>query len=186
VRDDTAIIWFQMVGGQVFILDVYGASNVGLEHYAEIVEGRRKQHGWVDGTDFVPHDAKVLEWGIGRTRVESMQRLGLHPMPVPNEKKLDGINAARKTLALCVFHPRCEEVLITALELYHRKWDDELRAFAQDAEHDWTSHYADAFRYLSLAWKSLPVIQPAQPRRTGWVIPPPDEPVVRRYAGMRL
>ena len=187
VRDDTAVIWFQMVGGQCFILDVYGASNVGLEHYAEVVEGRRKQHGWIDGTDFVPHDAKVKEWGIGRTRVESMQRHGLNPMLVRDASKLDGIEAARRTLALCVFHPRVEEVLITALELYHRKWDDELRAFGKDAEHDWTSHYADAFRYLSLAWKSLPVIQPPEPKHTGWVIPPlPDEPIVRRYGGMRL
>jgi len=186
VHHDTAIWWFQVVGGQVFWLDVYGASNAGVEHYAEVIEQKRKQHGWKDGTDFVPHDAKVKEWGIGRTRVESMQVFGLHPQLVRGASKQDGIEAARRTLPLSVFHPRTEEVGITALELYHRKWDEELKAFAKEEEHDWTSHYVDAFRYGSLAWRSLPVIQPPEPKRTGWVIPPPDEPIVRHYGGMRL
>lgn len=187
VRDDTAIWWFQMVGGQIFILDVYGASNAGVEHYAGVVEERKKQHGWLDGTDFVPHDAKVREWGTGRTRVETMQGFGLHPMLVRDTSKADGIEAARRAIALAVFHPRTEELGITALELYHRKWDEETRAFGKDAEHDWTSHYADSWRYLSLAWQALPVIQPPEPKQIGWVIPPPpDEPIVRRYGGMRL
>jgi hypothetical protein len=187
VRHDTAIWWFQMVGGQIFILDVYGASNVGVEHYAGVIEQRRKQYGWVDGTDWVPHDAKVKEWGSGRTRVETMQDYGLHPMLVRDTSKADGIEAARRAINLSVFHPRSEEVGITALELYHRKWDEELKTFSKEEEHDWTSHYADAFRYLALAWEALPVVKPPEPKRTGWVIPPPpDGPEVRRYAGMRL
>lgn len=187
VDNDTAIIWFQVVGGQIFILDVYGASNTGVEHYAEVIEHRKKQHGWIDGTDWMPHDARVLEWGGGRTRVESMQQHGLHPMLVRGASKADGIEAARRAIALAVFHPRTEEILITALELYHRKWDEEMRTFGKEAEKDWTTDYADAFRYLALAWKMLPVIQPAEPKQTGWVIPPPDDgPIVRRYGGMRL
>jgi hypothetical protein len=187
VRDDTAVIWWQMVGGQVFVLDVYGASNVGVQHYAEVIEQRKKQHGWIDGIDYVPQDAKVKEWGIGRTRVESMRLHGLDPQVVRDASKADGIEAARRTLPLCVFHPRCEEILLSALEQYHRKWDEELKAFGKDAEHDWTSHYADTFRYMALAWQALPRVQPPEPKRIGWVIPPPPEgPVIRRYEGMRL
>ena len=187
VRHDTAIWWFQMVGGQIFILDVYGASNVGVEHYRDMIAERRKQHGWIDGTDYVPHDAKVFEWGGGRTRVESMQEFGLNPNVVRGATKADGIEAARRTLPLCVFHPRTEEVGLAALELYHRKWDAELKAFSKDEEHDWTSHYADAFRYLSLAWQALPVVKPPEPKHTGWFIPPPEDgPIVRRYGGMQL
>jgi len=187
VHHDTAIVWFQMVGGQIFILDVYGANNVGVEHYAGVIAQRRKQHGWIDGHDFVPHDAKVMEWGTGRTRIETMQDYELHPTRIRGVTKADGIEAARRAIALSVFHPRTEEVLVAALEQYHRKWDEEQKTFSKEEEHDWTSHYADAFRYLGLAWQALPVIQPPEPRRTGWVIPPPpDEPIVRRYAGMRL
>jgi hypothetical protein len=187
VRHDTAIWWFQMVGGQLFILDVYGANNVGVEHYAGVIEARRKTYGWRDGNDYVPHDAKVKEWGIGRTRVESMQTFGLNPMLVRGASKQDGIEALRRTLPLCVFHPRCEEVGLAALEQYHRKWDEELKAYSREEEHDWTSHYADAARYMALAWEALPVIKAPEPKRTGWFIPPPDDqPIVRRYEGMKL
>jgi phage terminase large subunit len=155
VRDDTSIWWFQVVGGQVFILDCYSASGVGVDHYAEIVEQRRREHGWQDGTDFVPHDAKVKEWGTGRTRVETMQSLGLKPQLVPMAGLLDGINAVRRTLPLCVFHPRAEAG-ISALEQYRREWDDEKKVFKANPLHDFTSHYADSFRYMAMAWRTIP------------------------------
>lgn len=155
VRDDTSIWWFQVVGGQVFILDCYSTNGVGVDHYAEVIAARKAEHGWIDGTDFVPHDAKVKEWGTGRTRVETMQSLGLSPQLVPSAGLLDGINAARKTLPLCVFHPRTEDG-IAALEQYRREWDDDKKTFKANPLHDWSSHCADAFRYLALAWRAIP------------------------------
>ncbi len=175
VKDDTSIWWFHVVGTQIFILDCYSTSGAGLDHYAEVIEDRRKLHGWVDGTDFVPHDARVKEWGTGRTRVESMQALGLKPQVVPMAGKLDGINAARKTLARCVFHPRTEELGISALEQYRREWDDDKKAFKATEVHDWSSHLADAFRYLSMAWQH----PPAPP-------PPPQKPIYQMEDGMVL
>src|SRR3546814_4011652 len=74
VRDDTSIWWFQVVGSQLFILDCYSENGVGVDHYAEVIAQRREKHGWDDGRDYVPHDARVKEWGTGRTRVETMQR----------------------------------------------------------------------------------------------------------------
>ena len=164
VRDDTSIWWFQVVGMQVFILDCYTANGVGIDHYAEVVEKKRKETGWLDGTDFVPHDAKVKEWGTGRTRVETMQKFGLRPEVVHMASKLDGINAARQTLARCVFHPRTEAEGIAALEQYRREWDDEKKAFKANEVHDWTSHLADAFRYLAMAWRSAPAPKPDRPK----------------------
>ena len=155
-RDDTSIWWFQVVGSQVFILDCYSMPFGSLEPHAEAIKERRDKFGWTDGIDWVPHDARVLEWGSGRTRVESMQALGLNPQVVPNASKLDGINAARKTLGRAVFHTRCESLGLAALEQYRREWDDDRKTFKADAAHDWTSHLADAFRYLSMAWRSMP------------------------------
>ena len=153
VRDDTSIWWFQVVGTQVFILDCYSESGVGVEHYAEVIAKKRAEHGWIDGTDFVPHDAKVKEWGSGRTRVETMITLGLNPSVVPMATFMDGINAARRTLARCVFHPRCEDEGLAALEQYRREWDDEKKAFKMSDVHDWSAHLSAAFRYLSLSWE---------------------------------
>jgi len=184
VADDTAIWWFQMVGAQCFILDCYSASGVGLEHYADIIERRQDQYGWVNGTDYVPHDAKIREWGSGKTRVETMAIMGLRPDLVPLSTVADGINAVRQLLPITVFHPRCEEG-IAALEQYRREWDDGKKAFRASAVHDWTSHPADAFRYLALSRKQVTRVKVREPRHEGWIIPPVRE-VEHRRGGIIL
>ena len=182
VKDDTSIWWWQQHGGQLLILDHYAASGVGVEHYAEIIESKAKQHGWKHGVDYVPHDAKIKEWGSGKTRVETMKVLGLNPLLVPLATFQDGINAVRRTLPLCVFHPRTEETGIAALEQYRREWDDEKKAFRQSDVHDWTAHPAAAFRYLSLAWRVAERRETVVPKPEGWHIPPPAE----ERGGIRL
>jgi phage terminase large subunit len=175
-RDDTSIWWFQVVGSKVYVLDCYSMPFGTLEPHAEEVHRRNREHGWKPGgIDYVPHDAKVLEWGGGRTRVEQMEAHGLRPMVVPDATKLDGIAAARLTLKRCVFHPRCETPGLAALEQYRREWDDERKTFKADAVHDWTSHLADAFRYLSLAWRNVVdvVEDPKRVPKPGQFIPPP-------------
>jgi phage terminase large subunit len=175
MRDSTAIWWFQVVGTQVYLLDWYSASGVGLEHYADEIEKRHKSHGWAHGNDYVPHDAKVRELGTGRTRVETMKGLGLAPLLAPNETVLDGINAARRTLPLCVFHPRCEGG-INALEQYRREWDDDKKCFKPSPLHDWTSDSADSFRYMSLSWrKTAARLVSSRRAQDGWYIPPPPD-----------
>ena len=187
VGDDTSIWWFASVGSQVYVVDHYASSGVGLEHYAEIIEQRKHKYGWRDGNDYVPHDAKIKEWGSGRTRVETMQAMGLCPILVPHAAIDDGINAVRRTLPLCVFHQRTEATGIAALEQYRREWDDNKKAFRASAIHDWTSHPADAFRYLALAWRPAQIVKPrdhtTRPLFGGIVIPMPED---RPRRGIRL
>jgi hypothetical protein len=174
-RDDTSIWWFQVIGGVPHIIDCYTNHGAGVEHYAEVC----RERGWQPGIDFVPHDAKVLEWGGGRTRLEAMQAHGLNPRLVGNVSKLDGINASRMTLRTAVFHPRCEEHGLAALEQYRRDWDDERKMFAANEVRDWTTHLADAFRYMSLAWREVKqeVVTPKRKPQPGQVfLPGPPEP----------
>lgn len=175
IRDDTAIWWFQNVGGQCYILDCYTASGVGVEEHAHAIEERAKQYGWKGGNDYVPHDAKIKEWGSGKTRVETMQQLGLKPTLVPLSTIADGINAVRRLLPLCVFHPRCEEG-VSALEQYAREWDDQKKAFRASAIHNWASHPSDAFRYLAQARQPAPRVITKERQPRGLVIPMPSEP----------
>ena len=168
VRDDTSIWWWQVQGTQVVLLDCHSENHGHLESFAELDYAKRQEHGWPrwrdkksgewSTIDWVPHDASVREWGTtgGRSRLETMQLLGLNPRLCPNMRKLDGINSLRRTLPRAIFHPRCE-IGISALEQYHRDWDDEKKVFRQDDNHDWSSHLADAARYMSLAWHEVPV-----------------------------
>ena len=178
VEDSTAIWWFQVVGSQIFILDYYVAHGYGVDHYADIVKSKPWQHG----IDFVPHDAKVRQWGVpgARTRIESMIEQGLHPQLVPMSTDMDGHQAVRKTLPLCVFHPRTDAEGISALEQYHREWDDDLKTYKLKAQHDWSSHGAKAFQYLSQAWREAPAVveppKPPQPKGTVVLLGPPVAP----------
>lgn len=171
VRDDTSIWWFQVVNGRPLIFDCYTASGAGVDHYAEVVHAKP----YAPGTDFVPHDAKVKEWGTGRTRVETMEALSLKPQLVPMATFLDGINAARLTLRKAVFHPRCEDKGLSALEQYRREWDDEKKTFKATDVHDWTAHLSAAFRYLSLSWRNVREVveEPKREPKPGQFRPPP-------------
>lgn len=185
IGDDTSIWWFTVVGPQIYILDHMAQSGVGLEWWRDQIEKKHNERRWKHGTDFVPHDAKVRELGTGRTRVETMQHLGLQPCLVPMHTIDDGINAVRRTLPLCVFHPRTEDGGLSALEQARREWDDEKKCFKPSAVHDWTSHPHDSFRYLSMSWREAArrVIPAPASEREGWHIPPPSEP---RRGGIRL
>jgi hypothetical protein len=173
IGDDTSVWKWSVVGSQIFVYSHKATSGVGLEWWRDTLAAEDEEHGWTAGSDYVPHDAKAREMGTGRSRVETMRALGLRPMLVPGHSVADGINAARRTLPLCVFHPRCEEGGISALEQYRREWDEEKKAFRASAVHDWTSHPADAFRYLAMSWRTAPARTIKVPKRTGIVIPPP-------------
>jgi hypothetical protein len=69
---------------------------------------------------------------------------------VPDHTVDDGINAARRMLRRCWFDAERCELGIEALRQYKREWDDDKKAFKDRPLHDWTSHAADAFRYLSM------------------------------------
>jgi hypothetical protein len=185
VRDDTCIWFWQSVGSQLYLLDCISTSGVPLEWWRDKIEETHSARGWRHGVDFVPHDAKVLEFGGGRTRVETMQQFGLRPQLVPRATMNDGLNAIRRTLPLCVFHSRCEDAGIAALEQYQREWDDEKKCFRASPLHDWCADRVDAFRYLSQAWKPAPLKLVKPPPPTGWRIPPPDEARHERR-GLRL
>ena len=76
----------------------------------------------------------------------------------------DGINAARLAFPRIWFDgERCAAGL-EALRQYHADFDERTKAFKDKPRHDWTSHAADAFRYLAMAWRERAKPEPAPPR----------------------
>jgi phage terminase large subunit len=156
IRDSTAIWFFQIAGREIRLVDYYEAHGQSIEHYADVIDAR----GYGEGKDYVPHDAKVRELGTGRTRIETMASHGLKPVLVPAHKILDGVQATRQSLPYCYFDAvKCKQG-IAALKQYRREWDDERKTFKPSALHDWSSHGADAFRYMAVAWRD--VVKPAE------------------------
>jgi hypothetical protein len=60
-------------------------------------------------------------------------------------------------------HTRCDDGL-EALRQYHYAYDEDTKAFGLNPEHDWSSHTADAWRYLACVVKySELVTRPKKP-----------------------
>lgn len=170
-RDSTAIWFFQVLHGGLHIVDFYEASGVGADHYAEVVRRKAKENHCKLGVCHVPHDIKVLEWGSGKTRIEQMEALGLETRLVPDHRLMDGIGAARETLARCRFDRRRCADGIEALKQYRSEYDEERKILKPTPLHDWSSHAADAFRYMAMGWKVEREPKPYKPYRSagGWM-----------------
>jgi phage terminase large subunit len=158
VGDSTALWFWQAIGKEVRILDFYENHGQGLPHYASVIASKP----WPHGFDWVPHDARVRELGTGRTRVETMASLGLKPRLVPGHKVDDGINAVRTLIPHMWFAmPACRDA-VEGLKQYRTDYDEKLRIFKDTPRHDWTSHRADALRYLAMAYREI-VPAPVKP-----------------------
>jgi hypothetical protein len=147
INDSTAI-WFAQIfrGGAVNVIDYYESSGVGLDHYADILT--KKDYNY--GDHLAPHDIEVRELGSGKSRLETAYSLGIRFKVVPKMKVADGINAARMLLPKCYFDRDKTAEGLDMLRQYRQEWDDKKRSFRDAPRHDFTSHAADAFRYLAV------------------------------------
>ncbi len=76
--------------------------------------------------------------------------LGIKATVISQHSIEDGINAARNLIARCWFDTvRCERGL-KALKNYRCEYDAKAGTYRTAPVHDWSSHAADAFRYLAI------------------------------------
>ena len=147
IRDSTAIWFAQVIGREVHVIDYYEASGVDLGHYVREIT----QRPYLYAGHIVPHDAQAKELGTGKSRLEVLETLGLKNITVAAMHRVeDGINAVRTIIPRTWFDARKCSRGIDALKLYRSEYDDKLQALKPRPVHDWTSHAADAFRYLAM------------------------------------
>lgn len=153
---DATAIWFtQNVGREVHVIDCYENTGEGLPHYAKVLQ----EKGYVYGKHNAPHDIQVRELGSGTSRLETAANLGIRFETVPNLPISDGIDAARSFLSRCWFDQAKTAAGRLALISYHKTWDEKRKVFSTAPAHNWASHYADAWRYLSVGHKHTPLKQ---------------------------
>ena len=147
INDSTAI-WFAQIfrGGAVNVIDYYENTGFGLDHYAEVL--RQKDYHY--GDHLAPHDIEIRELGSGKSRLETAFSLGIRFKVIPKMKVADGINAARLLIPKCYFDKDNCAVGIEMLKQYRQEWDEKRKIFRDQPRHDFTSHAADAFRYLAI------------------------------------
>jgi hypothetical protein len=161
-HDDTAIWFWQMLGSELRIIDYYSASGLTIDDYANVVIGKAYRYA----THYLPHDAraKTLASG-GKSIIEQLDaHLGIKNMAiVPGLSVQDGIQAARVMMRRVWFdRERCGDA-VELLKQYQREWDDEKKMFREKPRHDFTSHCADAFRMMAIAWQEIKPKEPEKP-----------------------
>jgi phage terminase large subunit len=164
--DDTVILFYQVLRGEVRVIDHYEANGHDLAHYASIL----REKGYQYGKHWLPHDAqaKTLISG-GKSALELLAAEGV-PMKniavLPNKNtEQQGIMAARGMFPkLWIDSERCAK-FIDAISLFQREWDDERKCFKEKPKKDWTNHNADALRYLAWVVKEPAIEKAADPGR---------------------
>ena len=146
VGDSTAIWFTQQVGRSVHVIDFYENRNEGLPHYAEVLQSK----GYLYGSHNAPHDIEVRELGSGKSRREVAFDLGINFRVVPKLPLEDGIHAAQILIQKCWFDRDTCQAGLECLRQYHRAYNEKSRSFRATPVHDWSSHAADAFRYLAV------------------------------------
>jgi len=150
IGDSTAIWFCQIVGHEVRLIDYLESSGVGLDYYAKELRDRP----YVYAEHLLPHDVQVQEMGTGKSRLEVLAGLGIRAKVVPQLKVDDGIQAVRALLPRCWFDAEKCARGVEALRNYRRAFDISLGNFRPTPVHDWSSHGADAFRYLAVGLPS--------------------------------
>jgi phage terminase large subunit len=184
--DDTAIWWFQMVGSEIHIIDSYAKSGGTPAEFAEQVLGRSVSLDIIDGKikctlgapkpeiehraqydyerHWLPHDAKAKVLAASGKSIQQQlsEALGGAKIRiVPMLSKEDGILAARTIFKSCYFDLDGTADGMKALRRYRREMQADDKSLQRNPKHDWSSHYADAFRYLAVACQG-----PKKPKRS--------------------
>ena len=147
ISDACSIVFYQKLGNTIRLIDYYENRREGLPHYIQVL----KEKDYVYEKHFAPHDIEVQEFSSGKTRREVAYQLGVKFIILPKIPLEDGIHSLKMVLPRCYFDLDKTKPLIDALKHYHRKYNEKMKMFHNKPVHDWSSHAADAARYMAIS-----------------------------------
>lgn len=152
-RADAMAIWVaQFVDREIRVLDYIEGQGQVLAYYVNELRSR----GWGNVVCRLPHDG-VNENNITGKRYEDHVRdAGFEvPPPIKNQGKgaaMMRVESARRLFPRIWFNEATTEAGRDALGYYHEK-KDEVRNIGLGPDHDWSSHCADAFGLMCIAYE---------------------------------
>jgi len=152
---DSTVIWLaQFVGREIRLIDYIENNGVALDWYARTLRERPYTYAPL----ILPHDAQARELGTGKSRTEMLEGLGFKTRIAPHLGPEDGIEAVRRMLPRTWIDAAKCDVGLRAIRDYREKIDPKRRV-SMGPLHDWTSHAADALRYLMTAYEEPQMIK---------------------------
>lgn len=152
VSDATAIWVGQFVGRELRVLDYYEAVNQPLGVHLEWLRSR----GYENAKCYLPHDGAHKDQVYAVRFEDHIQSAGFETEIVKNQGKaaaMQRVEAARRIFPSIWFNGKTTAHGRKALGWYHEK-KDPVRKMGLGPEHDWSSHGADAFGLMCVAYEA--------------------------------
>lgn len=159
--DAVAIGIAQFVGKDINVVDYYEAVGQPLSTHVQWLRKR----GHEDALIVLPHDGETNDKVYDVSYRSYLEEAGFEVEVIPNQGKGAAamrIEAGRRLFPSIWFNEDTTTALLEALGWYHEK-KDEARNIGLGPEHDWSSHGADMFGLMCVAYE--------QPKRKGVVLP---------------
>lgn len=169
IKDATAIWIGQFIGREIRILDYYEAVNQPLGTHLEWLRSK----GYGSAHCYLPHDGEHPDTVQAVKFEDHIRAAGFEVTTVKNQGKgaaMKRVEAARRLFPSCWFNEQTTTPGLDALGWYHEK-KDEKRNVGLGPEHDWSSHAADAFGLMCIAYETPTkvVLEPVRYGPGGWM-----------------
>lgn len=150
---DAMAIWIvQWIGQEIRVLDYFEGVGQVLGYYTDWL--RKKNYG--DAICILPHDGINENNITGKQYKDHLSDAGFNvPQPIPNQGRgaaMMRVEAARRLFPQVWFNEATTEAGLEALGFYHER-RDEHRQVGLGPDHDWSSHAADAFGLMCIAYE---------------------------------
>lgn len=149
--DSCAIIFYQIIGVELHIIDYYEAHGEGLPHYARMIFDKP----YLYAEHYAPHDIESHAFSSGMSAQEVGRSLGIKFTTLPTLKIRveEGIEAVRGLFPRFYIDEEKCKYLIRCIENYRKEFDPKHEIYKDRPRHDKYSHGSDALRYLAIAVK---------------------------------
>lgn len=152
-KADARTIWIvQFIGKEIRVLDYRETQGQPLS--ADVTWLR--ESGYPKIVCVLPHDGDTNDRVHDVSYVSYLEKAGFPTVVIPNQGRGAAgkrIEAVRRIMPQCWFNERTTEAGRDALAWYHEKRDDE-RNIGLGPNHDWSSHGADAFGLMAVAYEA--------------------------------
>jgi phage terminase large subunit len=161
--DSTAIWIAQFIGTNIHVLDYYEAQGQPLATHVNWL----RANGYGNALCVLPHDGAHTEKVFDASYEGSLRQAGFEVKVVPNQGRgaaMARVESFRRQFPRIWFNDATTTAGRDALAAYHEKRDEE-RNIGLGPNHDWSSHGADAFGLMCVAYEAPKVERPKPTRQ---------------------
>lgn len=167
-RADAFAMWIaQFVGKEIRVLDYYEQVGQPLSSHLNWM----REKGYDKAQIWLPHDGATQDKVHDVSYESALRQAGYTVTVVPNQGKGAAkarIEAGRRLFGSMWFNEATTQPGLEALGWYHEKRHDE-RNVGLGPEHDWSSHGADAFGLMCVAYEEPQAQRKATPQVISWM-----------------